>query len=264
MQRPQHRLELDPSVIAKAIDAAVVASTEVVNFHFSHLQNADLSSPAHVPDNVFMRVKSPVLTAEQRRAMHENWVLARAFQELLRAVRQGLELAHVITAVVNRPHNVKSSITVAEFLKPFEVRANELPFPNLLAEVNSRLESRLVFADSYQSLQAARNCLEHRAGIIGERDTKGNDEIVISIPRVKLFYTRAGQEIELERGHLVAPDEGKDHAEIAMRIEERKRPIKIGERVTFTLTEFNEIAFACYYLGRDLIGRLPKPVIFES
>ena len=104
-----------------------------------------------------VRFKAPDLTSDQRRAMRENWLLARAIQELLRAVRHGLELAHVVTAVMNKKHSVKSDVTIAEFLKPFEAKATSLSFPELLADVNDRLETKLEFADSYESLQVARN-----------------------------------------------------------------------------------------------------------
>ena len=196
--QPFH-LELDPTAIVRAIDPAVVASTEVVNFHFSNLDKADLTQEAEVAD-VRVRFKGPNLTPEQRRAMHENWLLARVIQELLRAVRHGFELAHVVTAVVNKKHSVRSDTTVADFMKPFEAKAASLRFPELLADVNDRLETKLDFADSYKSLQAARNCLEHRAGIVGKPETKGKDEFEISVPRMKLFYMRDGEEIEVEAG----------------------------------------------------------------
>jgi hypothetical protein len=256
---PPFHLELDPTAIVRAIDTAVVASTEVVNFHFSKLDTADLTQRAEAP-NVRVRFTGPNLTPDQRRAMHENWILARAIQELLRAVRHGLEVAHVVTAVVNKKHRVKSDTTLADFLKPFEAKAASLSFPHLLADVNDRLETMLDFADSYKSLQAARNCLEHRAGIVGKPETKGKEEFVISVPRVKIFYMRGAEEIEVEAGQVVKPGEGEDHAMILMRIEERKRTLKLGERLTFRLPEFNEIAFACHHLGAQIVAKLPKPI----
>jgi len=259
--RPFH-LELDPTAIARAIDTAVVASTEVVNFHFSNLEKADLTQRTEA--DVRVRFKGPDLTPEQRRAMHENWLLARAIQELLRAVRHGLELAHVVTAVVNKKHRVKADTTIAEFMKPFEAKAASLSFPELLADVNDRLETKLDFADSYKSLQAARNCLEHRAGIVGKPETKGKDDFEISVPRMKIFYMRGDEEIEVEAGQVVKPDQGKDRAEILMKIEEKKRTLKLGERLVFARSEFNEIAFACHHLGHQLVGKLPKPILVDE
>lgn len=65
-------------------------------------------------------------------------------------------------------------------------------------------------------------------------------------------------EIEVAPGQVVQPGEGKDHAEILMKIEEKKRTLKLGERLAFTISEFNEIAFACHHLEQQLVSKLPK------
>ena len=98
--------------------------------------------------------------------MHEDWILGKAFQELLRAVRHALEAAHVMTALITREHKVRSTQTLENFLKSFQRKAAGLRFPELLAAVNELLDPKLDFSDSYESLQIARNCLEHRAGIV--------------------------------------------------------------------------------------------------
>jgi hypothetical protein len=188
---PKAFLELDPQKIARIVDAAVVTTTEVISFHFNALATADLAQAAQLPEANF-RFRTPNMTADQRRAMHESWMLAKAFQELLRAVRNALEVAHVCTVLLTKAHKTKSSMTIAEFLRPFEARAASLPFPELLADVNEKLATKLEFADSYRSLQAARNCLEHRAGIVGKPETHGGQSFELSIPRMKLFL-HAGQ-----------------------------------------------------------------------
>jgi hypothetical protein len=260
---PLAKLELDPTVITRIIDTAAVACTEVVNFHFNALAGADLSKPADLapPDGIAFRIGDPNITADQRRAMHENWILARAFHELLRALRHGLEVAHVITAVINKKHTVASNATMADFLKPFEAKAQAKSFPDLLTDVNSRLAATLEFAESYKSMQAARNCLEHRAGIVGTPETRGKDTFEISVPRMKVFYMRSDKEVEIKAGEVVQPGEGKDNADILMKIDVKKRTFKLGERMTFTIAEFNDIAFACHYLAMQLVGKLPKPEV---
>jgi hypothetical protein len=256
-------LELDPRAITRTINTAVAVSSEIVSFHLTALSVADLSKPS---DGLgFLRFKGPSWNEQQRRAVHENWILARGFQELLRAVRHGLEVAHVIaTLVTKREQQVKSDTTVAEFLRPYEERANKLLFPDLLAEVNEKLALKLDFADAYQSLQTARNCLEHRSGIIGIRDVRGDERFELATPRMKIFYMRDNNEVELAQNETVDP--GNDDAEVQIlgRIEVRRRLLGLGERLTFTRSEFNEIAFACHYLGQQLIAKLPKPAIGSS
>jgi hypothetical protein len=257
--RPTSVLELDPGRIARIIDTAVVSSSELVNFHFNALAGADLTRPAHLPEAYFKFV-GPDLSADQRRALHESWMLAKAFQDLLRAVRHALEVAHVLTVLLGKTHKLKSSMTVADFLRPFEARAASLRFPVLLSDVNEKLATKLDFAASYATLQLVRNCLEHRAGIVGKPETQSKEDLQLDIPRMKLFYVRDGAEIEIAKGHVVDPGAaGGSEVKIMSKIETRKRTMALGERITFTLSEFNEIAFACHYLGVQLVMKMSNP-----
>jgi hypothetical protein len=257
-ENPRLQLEINPGRLAEIVGSAVFASTEVVNLHLNSLsdENINRSRPGA---GVFYKFRGPELTTDQRRAMHESWILAKAFQEILRAVRHALEEAHVLVALLTKEHKIKSNDTIAGFLKPFQSKAAGLTFPDLMTAVNGLLDPNLDFADSYKSLQAARNCLEHRAGIVGNADTKGAAEFTLSVPRLKIFYLRGSEEIELAAGERVDAGDDRPEVEILMKIETRARSISLGGRLTFTPQEFNEIAFACNYLGQQLAGRLPKP-----
>jgi hypothetical protein len=257
-ENPKLLLELNPNRLAEIIGSAVFASTEVVNLHFNALSDENLNRPFE-GSGVLYRFKGPELSLDQRRAMHESWILAKAFQELLRAVRHALEEAHVMAALLTKVHKIRSSETLASFLQPFQGKAVGFSFPGLLADVNKLLDLKLDFSDSYKSLQVARNCLEHRAGIVGSIEAKGSAEFVLYVPRVKIFYMRGQDEIEVAAGERVDAGDGRPDVEILMRIDIRQRSISVGERVTFTLLEFNEVAFACNFLGQQLASRLPKP-----
>jgi hypothetical protein len=250
-------LKLNPNRLAAIIDSAAIATTEVVNFHFNSLSNADLSSPSESVE--LLRMDGPKLTADQRRAVHERWILAKAFQELLRAVRHAFEEAHVYITLLTKTHKISSNSTLSEFLAPFQRKAAGMRFPDLLAAVNELLNPKLAFAESYRTLQLARNCLEHRNGIISKIETHGADNFVLSVPRIKLFYVRDGEEVELKKGHKVEPGDDRTHVETFMKLEVRQRSITLGERLTFTLAEFNDIVFACHFLGKELASKLPKP-----
>lgn len=255
-----HKLELklDPNRLLFIVESAVMATTEIVNFHFNALSKADLSTAAMRPETI---VKFPKLklSAEQRRAMHENWILAKAIHELLRAVRNSLEEAHVFVKLLNKEHKIGSNATLAEFLGPFRSKAAGLEFPKLLEAVNQELDPKLNFTGSYKSLQKARNCLEHRNGVISKKETHGSDKFDLTFPRIKLFYLREGEEVEVTKGCTISPGDDRESVEVFMKLDVRQRSFAVGERLTFTSEEFNEIAFACYFLGQQLSTRLPRP-----
>src|SRR5712671_4804585 len=196
---PSIELNLHPNKLLAIIDSAVLASSEIVTFHYNALSTADLSKPSETGEALF-RLEGPKLSIDQRRAMHENWILAKAFQDLLRAVRHALEEAHVFVALLTKIHKVKSSSTLTEFLRPFQSKAASMRFPDLLEAVNEKLDPKLLFRDAYHSLQSARNCLEHRDGVVSKIETHDKDSFTLSIPRMKVFYLRDGVEVEVQKG----------------------------------------------------------------
>ena len=256
-------LKLNPNRLAGIINSAVVCSNEIVNFHFNVLTEANLNEPIE-PANAVFRFPGPNLSAEQRRAMHESWILAKAFQDLLRWVRHALEEAHVFVSLLTKRHKVRSSDTLEEFLRPFRSKAAGLKFPELLAKVNERLDPKILFAHSYKSLQLARNCLEHRNGIVSAIETHGNAAFLLTVPRLKMFYMHGGEEIEIVSGHRVQAEPGEDGVDVLAKLDVRERSIALGEQLAFTIEQFNEIAFACHFLGQQLSSKLPKPVVDDA
>lgn len=203
--------------------------------------------------------KGPDLDAESRRGLYESWLLAKAFQDLMRGVRASLEEAYFVIELLSQPLRVSSTSTLADFFAHCKEKAGKKRFPDLLQRVNSRLTEPLAFSDAFQSLQDARNCLEHRNGIVGKVDAPDGRSMRLAFPRVKLFYLRNGNEIEVVEGERVDAQDGKSEHEILMRLETRERTIALGERIVLSSRDFNEIAFGCFFFGSQLAQRLPNP-----
>jgi hypothetical protein len=188
------------------------------------------------------------MSAEERRALHETWVLLKAFQDLTRGVRASLEGAYFVSEMVAAGHiRVKTETTLEDLLRPFQKKANEMNFPDLLAAVNERLEKPLAFSEAYLSMQAARNCLEHRQGVVGNADAKTDGKMVLQFPRLKWFILRNGEEVELEPNMAVEED-----GRIFMKIDLRHREYIVGQRFSLTAADFDEICFACSQFATDL------------
>lgn len=253
-------LQLDPARLSRIINRAVMTTSEIVNFHFGAIADADLNQPAAAIEQRF-RIQGPTMNADQRRSVYEAWMLAKAFQELLRAVRHALEEAHVFVSLLTGAHTLKANSTFADFLKPFQSKAASLKFPKLLDGVNEKLDPKIDFAACYVSLQKARNCLEHRDGVVSTIETHGGTEFVIHFPRPKIYYVRDGAEVELEPGIVVDPGDDRQEVKVYMKIEARERAVPIGQRLSISRTEFNEIAFSCYLLGQQLSSKLPRPKV---
>jgi hypothetical protein len=70
--------------------------------------------------------QTPRLIGSSEDDVHENWTLAKAFQDLLRGVRESLEQAYLVTEIAWKHHRVKSDSTLYEFITPFNERAAKL------------------------------------------------------------------------------------------------------------------------------------------
>lgn len=69
---------------------------------------------------------------------------------------------------------------------------------------------------------------------------------------------RGTEEVELEPGAIVDPGDGSKEVQVCSQRVTRTRAYRLGERITFTADEFQEIAFACTLFLGDLVAKLPK------
>jgi hypothetical protein len=81
--------------------------------------------------------------------------------------------------------------------------------------------------------------------------------LTLSFPRLKVFYMRGNEEIELARDERVDDGTHEPEVQILGRIVTRSRTYQLGKRVTFTANEFSEIAMACSFFAKQLASRLP-------
>lgn len=256
-ERPKLQLQLNLDAILAPAHIATVTSSEVVDLFFNAMASADLSKK---PENDATRYKfkSPEQSAEDRRSAFESWIFSKAFQDLMRGVRGSLEQAFFFQELSNIKE-VKSSITLDDLLAPLYKRASDLTFPNLLEKVNARLKEPLNFSDAFNSLQKARNCFEHRAGIVGKKDTSSDGLMKLHFPTLKTFYLRGGEEVELKAGQILDTHDANRDSErgvqIFSRLDLRHREFGLGERLSLKLVDFNEIAFACHFFAVELANK---------
>lgn len=251
------QLTLHPDGVAAPALRAAATCREIIDFYFNALAGADLSKPQEVEPGTGplfrLQFNGAELNAEERRQRHESWILSKAFQDLMRGVRASLEEAYFFIRLMDLgSFRAEISSTLDEILRPFREEAANMKFPPLLDAVNARLDKPLVFGQAYQSLQDARNCLEHRNGIVGQRDAKSDGKLILQFPRMLLFVERDGQRIEILRGHISKGEM------LKLKMQLRKREYEIGQRLEISAGDFEEIAFACWHFAGELVRNLPK------
>lgn len=257
--KPILELSIDVNAIARPAQALAVRNTELVDFCLVAFSKADLSQAPLNEANKY-RFKTPTISPDVRREIYEHWILSKAFQDLMRGVRLSLEQAYLTLQLIDGPKKAASNSTIEEFLAPFRKKAADKQFPDLLADVNAKLTSKLQFAEAYLSLQKARNCLEHRNGIIRQEDINADDCLELQFPRIKNFLVRNGEEIELLAGTVVNDGTEAETVQIFTRLEVRKLRFKRGEHLRFSLSDFGEIAFGCSHFGSALARSLSEVI----
>jgi hypothetical protein len=233
---------------------AIRDAVDVVTFCLNAIEQGDLSRWPQDDMMRFVLSFTDEVSAEDRKATYTHWLLSKGFQDLARGIRRMLEEAFFYNGIVARAGGMRTWGEIQAAETELRKAANDMLFPELLDEVNKRLTTPLHYEREFRSLQQVRNCLEHRDGIVRERDVDPQTKVLcLALPRVKLFYEDAGQEIEWVKG-FVAEKEIEMRAKVVV----AEREFKLGERVTFNAAEFHDIGFGCYAIASDLVSKLPK------
>lgn len=238
-------------VSAPALRAARKAS-EIVSIALPAIQTADLSEPKKL--GFFSLHLGTSQSDESRRAEYVAWILARGFQELAVGVRASLEEAYHYVKGFRLASTSTSRTEIEQGLQHIRRRAGKLNFPDLLTGVEEELQATLQFRDEMRSMQKARNCLEHRAGMVAPEDRDG-EKLVLRLPRLKVFHSdETGSEIEIRGGEYFEKE-----TRLSIKLDIKAREYAIGSRISFDANEFHEIAMACVFFANDVKSKLPMP-----
>jgi len=199
--------------------------------------------------------------AEALRAEFRSWLLTRAFGELIKAVGTALERAYEyceVLSLVGR-ESITTGARLTENLERIHRTAEKAGFSELQRLVADRLTGPLELGAHISTMNDVRNCLEHRHGIVGSRDTRNGDHLVLRWRRLQLAYVGDDdqEEVEIHGGPQVLGRPGSS-GQIIQRIVECQREYALGARIDVSLEEFNQSMFTCWLYGEDLAAKLPR------
>ena len=250
----QITLTFNADAVAAPAQLAAREANEVVAFSLLSIATGDLTNPPepNVPGKMHYLIKAPDRTAEERKAAYTNWILAKGIHELARGIRVTLEEAFLFVEGLKIGSGQMTFGKLNELIAAIRERANKRNFPDLITDVNKELKEPLSFLGEFMSLQKVRNCLEHRAGLVGAADVDDTQTLILNLPRIKAYVIQNDQEIE-----IVPPFHVEADTMIHFKRVTRTRTYSLGERVTIDAADFNEMAFACSLFASDLASKLP-------
>lgn len=250
----QVQLTLNTDGVIAPMMAAARFSTEAIALGLNAIAAADLNNIPNIPSS-FSGIKFQPLEEEEvggHRDSISDWLVARGFEAIVNGVRETLEQAYLYVSIFHHP---LAPMTYGEFLKlisDVNGASNRSNFVDLLGLIRPSLTKPFVYEPQILSLQAARNCFVHRRGVVGPLDLKNGQELVLSIPNMKMFITEDGQEREIEQGMFIEKGEV-----ISVRIELKEWKYTIGQRITISAKDFSQIAMSCVFMATDIASALP-------
>ena len=118
-------------------------------------------------------------------------------------------------------------------------RFERLTLPEKIARLEQLGLARPAYAEHVLSLNAARNCLTHRGGVVGPRDLKAaaDEGLEVTWRRMELSAMHDGHVRPLDIGSTV--EEGET---VRVEVAATSRVFALGERITFSEDDFSEMA----------------------
>lgn len=231
------------------------------------LQAAEGPLPAElsVPNTFGQVISAPdrAKRPEEAREEFRAWVIANGLRECVEAVAPALEWARRFCflwtrdgAAVPLPDGkcqLQARISGEEWNKEIVVggrKFDRLPFPEKIEALRTAYGFEPPELTPHAvSLNAARNCLSHRSGLVGEADLKapGDPGLVMKWRRLRLSIGEGAEARILDKGSRVEAGDL-----LKPEIVDTERTIPVGERIIITANEYVEMALTFLFFGMQL------------
>lgn len=105
----------------------------------------------------------------------------------------------------------------------------------------------------FLSVNAARNCLAHRGGVVQERDVDASGCLVLTWMALIPFIEKDEQLLELTPGvPVVGP------GTLGVQLQQREKRFSFGDKLAINAREFVQICWSIYFLAQALAVQLEK------
>lgn len=251
------QLQLNGAAVVAPVYRAVRNTNEVLSFALDAIEKADLLSVPPIPGGMIgfsLGPPEPVDVVE-RKETYTNWLLSKAFQDLARAMNEALQEAYCYVEMFSWPGGRSTLGELQKKVDDLKTTANKKHFPELLQHVGDRLHTPLNFSEEYASLQKVRNCLEHRGGVVSDRDVDAAGKLRLRFPTFQIVIRKFdGTEVAVEQQADAFVEGGES---IAFRVGRIEKEYSLGERISLTPLNYIQIAQGCVAFCLDLGAKLP-------
>ena len=184
------------------------------------------------------------------------WVLEGGLRDCVEAIGSFLEEVRAVCAVWSVAG--QSPITGEQWNERIvheSRRFHRLGLPDKIAFLKERYHPALLndLEDEILTINAARNCLVHRRGIVSGRDANSQEGLQVRWLKMELLAKGPEGEQAIEPPMLV---EGP--ATISVRQAKESKLFRPGDTITFTVQEFSELCWTFFRFGQLLVAQLEE------
>lgn len=226
------------------------------------LQSKDKIDPDHLnlPTNSITMVFDGGLKWDAQKAeeQYAEWILSNGFRDIIEYVNTFVESAHKVLAFWELGAKQKNGaeITGSDWNRIIVSGGRSFHRFGLPDKFRHIEDKHSVLADpalreQILSINAARNCLVHRNGVVTELDLNTPDGLEVKWTNLDVIVQNEDGEKDLVLGEVVEKD-----SVIAIRNRENLKRFGMGERIFFSAHEFANIAWSLFLLGNDIVQKM--------
>ncbi|MFC5571603.1 hypothetical protein ACFPN1_16230 [Lysobacter yangpyeongensis] len=194
---------------------------------------------------------------EEENLAWRHWILKNGFRDIAELISVVLEEAHqVLTfyALIDRQTAGETLNAAALAARDRDIsRFHRLSLSDklewLLAQPDFSIPDEKI--EEIKSINAARNCLGHRSGIVGERDKTHENMLIVKWLGLDTAVEVEGVEIPFE-----PPMYLEKGGTVITRLVRRTKEFQLGDRITFDEREFSEIAWTIFAFAQAVTSAL--------
>lgn len=188
----------------------------------------------------------------------QTWALSNGLRDAIEGVSSFIESAHQVLsawALVER-QNGGTLLRHSDWATGMDGTAfHRLGLPDKLTHIHR--EHNIDLDKDLQrhvlSVNAARNCLVHRRGIVSERDLNSQSQKTLTVEWRKLYAFLEDEDGEHE---LVIGQPTKKESWLCVKMLDGRKIFSLGDQIKFTTDEFADITWGLFAFGSDLVQKM--------
>jgi len=197
---------------------------------------------------------------EMTQKAYSQWLLLNGFRDVIEGMSFFLESAHRVLSFWELFGHQQSKITVTgadwnRIITGGDKKFNKLHFPPKLDHIANEhgIAIDAGLKGQILTINATRNCMVHRNGIVSEADCNVPDGLEIRWTKLVLILMdeNGGKEV-------VPPFKADKGGTIGLRNREERKIFSLGAQIQFTVQEFADICWCLLLFGNSLKDSIQK------